>query len=154
MGVSGSGKSTVAVCAAYVLGLPAVEGDAFHSAANVAKMRAGQPLTDDDRDGWLQALAEQLQRGPQALSCSALKRSYRERLRAASPGLRFVFLEISPALALARVEARGGHFFSAGLVASQFATLEPPTDEAGVLRLPATAPLEKIEKQIAAWWRA
>ncbi|MFX8215005.1 AAA family ATPase, partial [Acinetobacter baumannii] len=87
MGVAGCGKSTVAARAAQRLGLPLVEGDDFHSPASVAKMRAGEPLTDADRAGWLARLADELAARPAGavLSCSALKRAYRDRLRAASP---------------------------------------------------------------------
>jgi gluconokinase len=154
MGVAGCGKSTVAALAAQRLGLPLLEGDAFHAPESVAKMRAGQPLTDADRDGWLGRLGLELRARPggAVLACSALKQVYRQRLRAASPGLRFAHLALSREAALARVLARGEHFFSASLVDSQFATLEPPAGEPGVLTLDATAPLALIEQQLAAWW--
>ena len=107
-------------------------------------MHAGIALTDDDRADWLATLGEQLLQHPgsSVLSCSALKLAYRERLRQAAPGLRFVFLALTPEQALARVQSRGAsHFFHPGLVHSQFEALEPPTDEAGVLTLDATEPL-------------
>jgi hypothetical protein len=98
MGVAGCGKSSLGAALAQAEGLPLVEGDDFHSAANRAKMSQGIALTDADRDGWLDILGEQLQAHPggMVLTCSALKRRYRDRLRLARPGLRFVFLEISP----------------------------------------------------------
>lgn len=157
MGVAGCGKSSVAAAVAADAALPLVEGDAHHSAANLGKMRRGTPLTDADRDGWLAALAAQLRAHPQGLvlTCSALKRKYRDRLRAAAPGLRFVWLRITPAAALQRVAARGDtHFFSADLVASQFAALEPPAGEAGVLALDATEPIERLRDSVARWLRS
>ena len=95
------GKSTLAAGLAADLGLPWLEGDDFHSAANRQKMAGGEPLTDSDRQTWLQSLREQLKRHPggAVLSCSALKRVYREQLRQASPGLRFIYLEIDEQLA-------------------------------------------------------
>jgi gluconokinase len=154
MGVAGCGKSTVAAGVAGRLALLMLEGDAFHSAHNVAKMRAGQPLDDADRSAWLADLAAALaaQSGPCVLSCSALKRAYREQLRQASAGLCFAFLEIAPEAARARVAARRGHFFSDDLIRSQFATLESPVGEARVLRLDAAAPPGEIEAAILAWW--
>ncbi len=156
MGVAGCGKSSVAEAVASDMGLALVEGDDFHGAASLVKMRLGVPLTDADRAGWLTALAVQLQsqshRGGVVLTCSALKRRYRERLRDATPGLRFVHLEVDRATAQARVEARGAaHFFSAGLVESQFTALESPTGEAGVLVLDATAPLHQLCQAVRAW---
>lgn len=154
MGVAGCGKSTLAARAAQRLGLPLVEGDDFHSPASVAKMRAGEPLTDADRAGWLARLADELAARPAGavLSCSALKRAYRDRLRAASPGLRFAYLELSPALAHARVQARQAHFFPDALIESQFATLEPPLGEPGVLVLDAQGAPEDLAAAIGAWW--
>ena len=116
-------------------------------------MAAGQALGDDDRTGWLDRLGAELQgQGAGAvLTCSALKRRYRERLRAAAPGLRFVFLDLDQATAQARVASRGAHFFSPTLVASQFEALEPPTGEAGVLRLDATGSPAALTEAAAAY---
>lgn len=153
MGVAGCGKSTVAAAVASAVGLPLVEGDDFHSASNLDKMRRGIALTDDDRDDWLGTLSESLRSssGGIFLTCSALKRKYRDRLRQAAPGLRFVFLELSPEAAQARVAARASHFFSADLVASQFAALESPVGEPKVLRVDATVALDTLKSQIAEW---
>ncbi|VTU38858.1 Thermoresistant gluconokinase [Variovorax sp. PBS-H4] len=157
MGVSGCGKSTLGAALAQALGLPLIEGDDFHSPANVSKMRAGIALTDADRAGWLDTLAGTLAAHPQGavLACSALKRTYRDRLRAAVPRLRFVFMALSREEAERRVAGRGpGHFFSASLVADQFATLESPTGEAGVLEVDATAPEPELVDRVRAWLRA
>lgn len=142
MGVAGCGKSSLAQAWAAEQGWACIEGDDFHSPQNVEKMRGGQALGDADRAGWLDALAAQMARqtGSYVLACSALKRSYRERLRQAQSGLRFVYLHISPAHAQARVTQRGGHYFHPDLVASQFAALESPQDEPLVLTLDALAP--------------
>lgn len=154
MGVSGCGKSSLAAALAGALGWRYVEGDAHHSEANLAKMKRGTALTDTDRDGWLGVLAGELQRPPLpvVLTCSALKRSYRDRLRAAAPGLHFVFMDVDREEALRRVAARGSaHFFSTGLVDNQFATLERPDGEAGVLRVDATAPLADLQTTVSQW---
>lgn len=155
MGVAGCGKSTLAAAVAAHLGLPWVEGDAFHSEASRQKMASGEALTDADRAGWLAALCAQLRQQPNGvvLTCSALKRSYREQLRRATPGLRFAFLRPDPAAARQRVQARGGHFFAASLIDSQFATLESPEDEAGVLTLDALAALDELVAQVCHWLR-
>lgn len=139
MGVAGCGKTSLGEALAASLGWPFIEGDAFHAPASIAKMQAGQPLTDADREGWLDRLGGMLAaQAPVVLSCSALKRSYRDRLRAACPGLGFVFLEIDRELALQRTAARAdGHFFPASLVDSQFQALESPAGEPGVLTVPA-----------------
>ena len=153
MGVAGCGKSSLGVAVAKQLGLPLIEGDNHHSADSLAKMRSGVALTDADRDGWLTALGEQLgsQTTAVVLTCSALKRAYRDRLRSAAPGLCFVYLDINRSQALARVTARAAeHFFSTSLVDSQFATLEVPTGEAGVLRVDAMAPLADLQAQVCA----
>lgn len=144
MGVAGCGKTSVGAELAHALGWPFIEGDAHHAPASIAKMQAGQPLTDEDRWGWLDRLGTMLaDQAPVVLSCSALKRSYRDRLRAACPGLGFVYLEIDKALALQRVTNRAaGHFYPASLVDSQFATLEVPSTEAGVITLSAALPLD------------
>lgn len=154
MGVAGCGKSSLGASLAQALGLPLVEGDDFHSPASRDKMSRGIALTDADRAGWLDTLDEQLRAHPAGLvlTCSALKRAYRERLRSAAPGLSFAFLELDRAAALQRVAARAGsHFFSASLVDSQFATLESPLGEPGVLRLDALQPLEALCSTTAAW---
>ena len=155
MGVAGCGKSTVGAAVAAAEGLPLVEGDDFHSTANRAKMAGGIALTDADRAEWLQELGRQLAAHPAGvvLTCSALRRSYREQLRHAAPDLRFVFLEIGREEAQQRVAGRGTHFFSASLVESQFATLESPVGEPGVLRVDALEPLEAQQGRIAAWLR-
>ena len=157
MGVAGCGKSSVAQSVAAALGWAMVEGDSFHPPANSAKMRAGIALSDEDRAGWLDALGAQLASyrladRPVALTCSSLKRSYREQLRAQSPGLRFVFLDIDRATSLARVQSRAGvHLFPASLVDSQFSALESPVGEPGVLRVDATAALGDVTVQVVAW---
>jgi len=154
MGVAGCGKSSLGAALAHEGGWPLIEGDDFHAPASRDKMNRGIALTDADRDGWLTTLGEALKERPggAVLTCSALKRAYRDRLRAASPGLRFVFLDIARADALARVAARAAsHFFSASLVDSQFATLESPVGEPGVLRLDALAPLDVLKTQALAW---
>lgn len=153
MGVAGCGKSSLGALCARALDVPLLEGDDFHSSSNVAKMRGGMALSDEDRAAWLDTLADQLQAHPQGvvLTCSALKRRYRDRLRAAVPGLRFVFLELTQDQARERVAARPAHLFPVSLVASQFATLEDPRTEAGVLPLDATRPLDELGAAVVRW---
>lgn len=153
MGVAGSGKSTLAAAVAERLGRAWLEGDRFHSEGNRLKMAQGQPLTDADRGSWLDSLCAQLRQHPGGVivTCSALKRAYRDQLRQAAPGLRFAFLDIDKAEAGRRVSTRGGHFFAASLIDSQFETLESPVGEPGVLRLDALAPLDELEQQVCAW---
>jgi gluconokinase len=152
MGVSGCGKSAAGAAIARQLGLPLVEGDAFHPPANIEKMSRGLPLTDDDRAGWLDGLGRELRQRPQGavLTCSALKRAYRDGLRAAVPGLRFVHLALSEAQALERVASRAGHFYPPSLVASQFQALQDPAGEPGVVSIDATLPLEGVVAQALA----
>ncbi|HEY1394362.1 MAG TPA: gluconokinase [Methylibium sp.] len=154
MGVAGSGKSSLARAVAAEFGVPMVEGDDFHPPANLAKMRSGTPLDDADRAGWLAALGAELQRlaGGAVLSCSALKRAYRASLREAVPDLKFVFLEIDRASARERVATRAAeHLFPASLVDSQFAVLEPPMGEPGVLTLKATEEPGHLQALVRAW---
>ena len=153
MGVAGCGKSSLGSAVARALQLPLVEGDDFHSSESHQKMSQGVPLTDHDRAGWLDRLAEQLRQHPGGLvlTCSALKQAYRDRLRRAAPRLRFAFLQISREEAQARVGSRDAHFFSTTLVDSQFATLQVPTGEPGVLTLDATQPLQQLQAEVAAW---
>ena len=140
MGVSGSGKSTLAAGIAQALDARSIEGDEHHPPASREKMRRGIALEDSDREPWLDRLGELMagRATSVVLTCSALKRSYRERLRAKVPGLLFVFVEIDEATAAERVRTRAGHYFPAGLVASQFQVLEPPHGEPGVLVVAAT----------------
>jgi gluconokinase len=131
MGVAGSGKTSIGSALAEALGWAFAEGDSFHSPANVAKMAAGTPLTDDDRWPWLDAIAiwirEQVGAGRSAVvACSALKRRYRDRLRGAWPGLRVVYLRGDRAVLEGRLGARASHFFPRRLLDSQLADLEPP----------------------------
>jgi gluconokinase len=156
MGVAGCGKSSLAAAVAADAGLPLVEGDDFHTRSNREKMSAGVPLTDADRVDWLATLGEQLRTHPDGLvlTCSALKRAYRDTLRAAFPGLCFVFLDISRDDAQRRVAGRGAaHFFSTDLVDSQFATLESPVGEPHVLRVDALAPLADQRREVSTWLR-
>ncbi|PZQ89963.1 MAG: gluconate kinase [Leifsonia xyli] len=133
MGVSGSGKSTVGAMLAERLGVEFADGDALHPPANVAKMAAGIPLDDADRWPWLDAVGERLAASPVVVACSALRRSYRERLRAASPGVRFVLLDGDREVLSARLGARQDHFMPATLLDSQLATLEHPDADEQVL---------------------
>ena len=132
MGVSGSGKSTIGAALAGALGWPLVEADDLHPPENVAKMTAGIPLDDADRWPWLDrivdTLARKLRDAPNVvLACSALREVYRERLMRAGP-MRFVHLRGDPATIAARLAARRHRYMPASLLASQFATLEPPRD--------------------------
>lgn len=133
-GVAGSGKTTIGKVVASRLGWTFADGDDMHPQANIAKMRAGQPLTDEDRQPWLATLAEWLDNcirdGQNAvLACSALRRSYRSQLLQGRPQVVMCFLAVSRDDDEKRMLARKGHFFREPLLASQFATLELPQDE-------------------------
>lgn len=153
MGVAGCGKSAVGRLIAAHLGLPLIEGDNFHPKSNVSKMQRGEALTDDDRADWLQTLGLELARheGGAVLTCSALKAAYRESLRAAATPLCFVYLKVSQAEALRRVAQRADHFYPPSLVASQFAALQDPSGEAGVLTLDGEALLTELGQRAAQW---
>jgi gluconokinase len=130
-GVSGSGKTTVGALLAGRLGWQFADADAFHPAANIAKMAAGIPLTDADRQPWLHAITawmdERIARGVSAVvTCSALKRAYRDDLLNERPQARMIFLNVDREELARRLAARHGHFFPAGLLSSQFAVLELP----------------------------
>lgn len=134
MGVSGSGKSLIGAAFANALGIDFVEGDEYHPAENVERMSRGIALTDADRLGWLRALAARIREAKDVgtglvMTCSALKRSYRDLLRADAPELRFVFLEGPRALIAERLAGRRGHFMPPSLLESQFATLEEPSPD-------------------------
>jgi gluconokinase len=137
MGVSGSGKSTVGAALAQRLGVPFADADDFHPQANIAKMTAGIALDDDDRAPWLDSIGFWLAQHSEAggvMSCSALKRKYRDQLRKRCPSTEFVHLSGSPEVIARRQASRPGHFMPASLMASQFATLEPlQPDEDGVV---------------------
>jgi gluconokinase len=131
MGVSGSGKTTVAAMLAGALGVAFLEGDELHPRTNVEKMKSGTPLTDADRQPWLQAIAHRIDgwraRGEAGVvTCSALKRAYRDILIGDRPEVRLVYLRGSQALIHQRMAARHEHFMPLGLLDSQFATLEEP----------------------------
>jgi gluconokinase len=153
MGVAGCGKSSLAAALSHRLGWRLIEGDDFHPPENVKKMRSGIALNDEDRTGWLDALADQLVHcGPQAvLTCSALKKAYRDRLRSSGPSLRFVHLDLTREQSLARVAKRADHFFQPSLVDSQFQTLEKPVNEAGVLTLDGIQSIDGLLSQVCAW---
>jgi gluconokinase len=134
MGVAGSGKSVIGTALAHALGVEFVEGDQYHSAENVERMSRGVPLTDDDRAHWLRSLAARIRQARDAgtglvMSSSALKRSYRDILRAEAGDLRFVFLRGERALIAARLAGRRGHFMPPSLLDSQLATLEEPSPD-------------------------
>ncbi|MEU0225067.1 gluconokinase [Streptomyces sp. NPDC006284] len=154
MGVAGTGKTTIGPLLAARLGVPYAEGDDFHPPANIAKMTAGTPLTDDNRWPWLDAIGGWAH-GRAGLggvvSSSALKRSYRDRLRAAAPGVVFVHLTGSRELIEDRMSHRQGHFMPTALLDSQFATLQPlEPDEAGVAVDVAGSPEEITERAATA----
>jgi carbohydrate kinase (thermoresistant glucokinase family) len=157
MGVCGSGKSAVAAALADRLGLQALDADDLHAPEAVARMRAGIALRDEDRWPWLDRVGQRLRQaaappGPGiAVACSALRRIYRDRLRAACPGLRFVFLDGDPALLAARLAAREGHYMPPALLPSQLRTLERPgPDEPDVHRVDIAPPLAAVVAQALA----
>jgi gluconokinase len=164
MGVSGSGKSTLGVVLAAAIGCPFLEGDDFHAPEAVEKMRAGIPLTDDDRWPWLDrlgsALGSEVARNKIAVAaCSALKKAYRDRLRQAIPApVGFVLMDANPEELLRRLTARTHHYMPASLLTSQLDTLERPQPEhdAGrpgepAIALDATRPVATLCEQTIAW---
>jgi len=159
MGVSGSGKSTIAAGVAARAGALFLDADDFHPAANVTKMAAGMPLTDEDRRPWLIAVGAEVARRAAAgrevvLACSALRRSYRDMLRESAGDLFFAHLDGSPELLAARIGGRADHFMPSSLLASQLATLEPlGADEDGVVIDVSGAPRAIVDAVMAAWPR-
>ncbi|MCQ4331545.1 gluconokinase, GntK/IdnK-type [Stutzerimonas stutzeri] len=159
MGVSGSGKTDTSHAVADALGFRHIEADHYHPEENVARMRAGTPLSDADRVEWLRKLITEMQRATEegvgfVLACSALKRRYRDLLRDAVPSLRFAHLSIDYDTAVQRVGGRAGHFMPISLVDSQFATLESPEGEPGVLVVDASQPRERVLEEIVAWMQS
>jgi gluconokinase len=151
MGVSGSGKTTVGTVLAERLGVEFADADDLHPAANVAKMSRGEPLTDDDRRPWLDLVAAWLSAHPDAvMSCSALRRRYRDRLRRAG-GVLFVHLDGPESVVADRVGHRAGHYMPASLLRSQYDTLEPlEPDEPGLV-LPLDQPVDRLVEEAVAW---
>ncbi|WP_454730054.1 gluconokinase [Cellulosimicrobium protaetiae] len=149
MGVAGSGKTTVATLLARHLGTEYAEADQFHPEANIAKMSAGTPLTDEDRWPWLEAIRDWLSAEADAgrsgvVTCSALKRSYRDLLRTARGSVCFVHLDGSPDLLAERMAHRSGHFMPTSLLPSQLATLEPLSDDEPGFTVEVTSTPEEI----------
>ena len=151
MGVSGCGKSVIGAPFAKALGIDFVEGDDYHPPENVRRMSSGIPLTDEDRAGWLQALAERIREAKDAgtglvVTCSSLKRAYRDVLRAGARPvpLRFIYLRGSPSVIAERIGARRGHFMPPALLDSQFDTLEEPTPDEDVWVCDVSRPSEEI----------
>jgi gluconokinase len=149
MGVAGSGKSTIGEQLAARLGWVYEDGDKFHPASNVAKMSAGQPLTDEDRWPWLEAIAGEIDRlcavgERMVIACSALRRVYRDILVHGRNDVRLVYLDGTQKLIADRIGQRKGHFMPPGLLASQFKTLEPPAGDEHPLTVPIDAPVEAI----------
>jgi gluconokinase len=155
MGVSGVGKTLIASRLAAALGIAYVEGDEYHPAANVAKMAAGIPLDDDDRAGWLDALAATIadarrdDRGL-VLAASVLKREYRDRLRAADPELRFILLNAPKSVLADRLEHRRGHYMPPSLLDSQLAILEVPGSDEHAWIIDNDRPPDAIVAEILA----
>lgn len=153
MGVAGCGKSTLAALLAKAMDAEWIEGDDHHSEHNKAKMRQGIALQDADREPWLDKLATLLAAAPgnAILTCSALKRRYRERLREAVQNLRIVHVDITLSEAIARVSARKGHMFQPSSVVSQFAILEAPAGEPRTLQIPADQPVDVQVSLVLHW---
>jgi gluconokinase len=155
MGVSGSGKSLIGAGFARALGVDFVEGDEYHSAENVERMSRGIPLTDEDRARWLRSLAARIRESKEAgsglvISCSALKRSYRDILRADAPGLRFVYLKGGRELIAQRLAGRRGHFMPPSLLESQLTTLEEPLPDEAAWVYDITRPAQDIVTALVA----
>ncbi|MBV8511288.1 MAG: gluconokinase [Xanthobacteraceae bacterium] len=155
MGVSGSGKTTIATALAQHLGWPFKDGDELHPAANIAKMRSGHALDDQDRWPWLARIADWIDAWQAAgscgvITCSALKRSYREFLTKGRPAVLFVYLHGDVSLIATRLAPRSGHFMPSDLLASQFAALQEPGPEEHAIRVEIDQPVSEIVAAIAA----
>ena len=154
MGVSGAGKSTVGPLVAERLGVPFADADDFHPPANISKMSAGIPLDDADRAPWLDAVAAWLVEGQGGVvACSALKRAYRDRLRARCPDLVLLHLDGSPELIAERQSARAGHFMPPSLLRSQFAALETAGPDEPIVRVDVSGPPDSLADEAMAGLR-
>ena len=159
MGVAGAGKTTVGERLAAELGWVFLDGDDLHPAANIAKMAAGVPLTDADRAPWFAAIGEAIDRWAASgrsgvVASSALKRAYRDGLRAGRPQIELVYLGGERDLLATRLAQRTGNFMPPGLLDSQLATLEPPAEEEGAIAVDITHPLERQVADVIAALRA
>ena len=154
MGVSGSGKTTVGRLLAQALKLPFQDGDELHPPDNIARMAAGVPLTDADRQGWLESIGRRLavaggrRRDGVVVACSALKRAYRDQLRAAAPDLQLVHLHGDTALLAERLAARRDHYMPASMLPSQLAALEAPGPDEGAMAFDVAQPPEAIVESV------
>jgi gluconokinase len=156
MGVSGCGKSTIGRSLAQALGARFLEGDRFHPDSNIARMRAGKPLGDEDRAPWLEAIGAVLHdpataAQPLVLACSALRRAYRDALRAGPRPLYWIHLTAGRATLRRRVESRGGHFFNPALLDSQLRTLEAPDATELALALDSALPPAELVRRARRW---
>jgi gluconokinase len=156
MGVSGVGKTTLGEAIAQRLDWAFIDGDQLHPAANIAKMKAGIPLTDADRAPWLDAVAAWIDRQheagrPGVVTCSALKRAYRDRLDTGRPQVRFVYIQLDQADVAERIAGRKGHFFAPALLASQFADLEPPQADEPAIVVDGARPIPAQVDTVVAW---
>lgn len=154
-GVSGAGKSTVGRALADAIGAVLVDADDLHPPGNVAKLTAGEPLTDDDRDPWVDRLVDELRRREAAgdqvvLACSALRRTHRHRLVHAVADVGIVHLQVGAHVLARRLAERTGHFMSPTLLQSQLAALEPPTGEGTVVD--GERPVPEVVDEIVATW--
>ena len=159
MGVSGSGKTTIGTLVAHELGVDFVDGDSLHPLENVQKMASGTPLDDDDRWPWLETVGRTLQqcgerREGMVIACSALKRTYRERIRSQAPSALFLHLDGSVTVLTRRIEGRSGHFMPASLLQSQLETLEPLAQEEGGYRLDIDQPVPDMVDEAVTTLRA
>jgi carbohydrate kinase (thermoresistant glucokinase family) len=155
MGVSGSGKTTVGAALARRLGWLFQEGDALHPPENIAKMKAGHPLDDEDRAPWLAAVASRIDQWRDdgkcgVVACSALKRRYRDIIIGGRADVRLIYLEGSRTLIGERLAQRRDHFMPASLLDSQFAALEPPAAEEDAITVSVDAPVDTMVAQLAA----
>lgn len=152
MGVSASGKTTVGQQLARALNAKFIDGDDLHPKANILKMASGQPLNDHDREPWLERINDAVfsikhKQETGVIVCSALKKQYRDRIRAGNDNLCFVFLDGSEAVIMERIQQREGHFMKAGMIKSQFDTLERPDQEQDVITLNIAASIPELVQQ-------